>query len=254
MYFMSRMLIPLSKDIVIKLIFTILIFLVFIRISFSLKNPAAVYCNALGFRYLTKLVDEEKVGICLLPNNQEVDAWDFLMGKIGINYSYCKKIGLEAESVEDSKLCKITSRCTVCIFPNGTKIDVIELMKLSFEETTCGDGICGFPENHLTCPQDCPSGSFDGVCDKIRDNICDVDCIMLNQTKDDIDCKRKEIVCLNIKDGICEEDCPEDPDCKIEITRPPIWIFIIIILAITSILFLIHNKRRTVFTNINIGK
>lgn len=31
-------------------------------------------------------------------------------------------------------------------------------------------------ENYFNCPQDCPSGSADGVCDLIKDGKCDPDC------------------------------------------------------------------------------
>jgi hypothetical protein len=38
------------------------------------------------------------------------------------------------------------------------------------------DGICGPGENYLFCPQDCPSGGSDGVCDGVKDNATDPDC------------------------------------------------------------------------------
>ncbi len=50
-------------------------------------------------------------------------------------------------------------------------------MGLSFAETTCGDGVCGIPENHPSCPQDCRSGEEDGYCDAVKDGICDPDCL-----------------------------------------------------------------------------
>ena len=55
------------------------------------------------------------------------------------------------------------------MLPNGTKVEVTELMKLDFSETTCGDSLCNLPETHATCPQDCPSASNDEYCDAVRD-------------------------------------------------------------------------------------
>ena len=62
------------------------------------------------------------------------------------------------------------------MLPNGTKVEVTELMKLDFSETTCGDSLCNLPETHATCPQDCPSASNDEYCDAVRDGKCDPDC------------------------------------------------------------------------------
>jgi hypothetical protein len=40
------------------------------------------------------------------------------------------------------------------------------------------NGICepNLGENYFTCPEDCPSGSADGVCDLVKDGRCDPDC------------------------------------------------------------------------------
>ncbi len=40
----------------------------------------------------------------------------------------------------------------------------------------CGDNICQENENALTCPQDCKSGTKDGICDRQIDGVCDPDC------------------------------------------------------------------------------
>lgn len=216
-----------------------------LSLVFSLRNPAAVYCNALGYKYIVEKTEDGDIGYCILPNKEKVNAWDFLHGKIGLEYSYCKKIGLEAKSIKNLTLCEFIDECTVCVFSNGTEIEVTKLMGLSFLETICGDNICGLPENHFNCPQDCPSGSSDLVCDKIKDGICDPDCILLNKTEDDQDCKKEEDkkICLNIKDFICEETCPEDPDCKIETTKLPYWIFLILLAATIMMIFIYYFKK-----------
>ncbi|MEM5820347.1 MAG: DUF333 domain-containing protein [Candidatus Aenigmatarchaeota archaeon] len=234
-----------NQIIFIKIILTILLFLSTLKNAYALRNPAAVYCTAMGYEYINEKTPEGDIGYCILPNKEKIEAWEFLTGKKGIEFSYCKKIGLEVEIVESLTDCYITDVCIMCVFPNGTKIDMIKLMNLSFEETICGDGNCGFPENYFNCPEDCPSGSYDGICDGIQDNRCDPDCIYLNVQNADPDCveSKPKRFCLNIKDGICDENCIDDPDCEIEPTRFPIWILFIIIIVISFFLFVYYYKK-----------
>ncbi len=57
---------------------------------------------------------------------------------------------------------------------------------IKIESVTCDNNrICGKGENYKNCPQDCPSGSKDGYCDKVSDGICDPDCA----SHKDKDCK-----------------------------------------------------------------
>ena len=39
------------------------------------------------------------------------------------------------------------------------------------------NNVCDASENRASCPNDCPSGSKDNLCDRIDDNICDPDCL-----------------------------------------------------------------------------
>lgn len=50
------------------------------------------------------------------------------------------------------------------------------------------NNLCELGENYLNCPQDCPTGSNDGICDHAVDSICDPDCT------DDPDCTFKDKV------------------------------------------------------------
>ncbi len=44
-------------------------------------------------------------------------------------------------------------------------------------EITClPDGKCNPGENYIFCPEDCPTGSADGICDGVEDGVCDPDC------------------------------------------------------------------------------
>ncbi|RLE30841.1 hypothetical protein DRJ54_01825 [Candidatus Acetothermia bacterium] len=189
-----------------RLCLVLLIFLFIIPFSQGMLNPAQVYCEALGYQYTT----HDDRGFCILPDNSEVDAWEFLQGKVATEYSYCETRGLAIKTVNDSEKCIrfLLDECAVCVLPNGEEVEVTELMNLSFDETVCGDGVCGLPENYNTCPQDCPSGSWDNYCDGASDGICDPDCKYQETPQKDPDCP----FC---GDNVCGEDencesCPED--------------------------------------------
>lgn len=52
-------------------------------------NPAAKYCNILGYEYKIEKNDNGgEVGFCILPNGKKVNAWDFYKGKVGQEFSY----------------------------------------------------------------------------------------------------------------------------------------------------------------------
>jgi putative hemolysin len=154
--------------------------------AFALRNPAAVYCTALGYEYrIIKTVQGER-GYCVLPDGQMVDAWQFLQGKVAQQYNYCAINGYGQKRITDQKRCVrfLTDSCLVCIIEDGSEVEVTELMGLTLIETICGDGMCGHPENLKSCPEDCPSGSRDYYCDGETDEKCDPDC----SAKEDPDC------------------------------------------------------------------
>jgi len=250
---------------------------------FALKNPAAVYCKELGYEYIIETwIDGGQIGLCKLPNNQTVDAWAFLSGKVAKEYSYCKKHNYEIKTVENKDTCSsvYSSECAVCVMKDGREVEVTKLMNLSFEEGVCGDGICAVGEDFKICPEDCPSGGEDGYCDGVLDHICDQDCEM----EEDPDCNPKYLCgngicepnensrscmtdcpsggkdnyCDAFKDGICDPDCitEEDPDCEKKTPRIPIkpiekgisnfyvMIGIILVLVIGLLLILIVLKKK----------
>ena len=54
----------------------------------NLAHPAAAYCTELGYDYKITEVSKGQQGICVI-NDVDYDAWDFLNGKVGVEYSYC---------------------------------------------------------------------------------------------------------------------------------------------------------------------
>ena len=135
--------------------------------ALGLKNPAAVYAEALGYEY--QVIDEQGSGvqgIVLLPDGSKVPGWDFLMGKTGEEFSACAKYGGKLQTIQDKQVCSAiySDTCAVCELPNGTRVEVTVLLNLDFSESVCGDGVCGMPENEKTCPKDCPKDGMDDYC------------------------------------------------------------------------------------------
>ena len=188
-----------------KKLLLILIILALIPVVIALRNPAAVYCEELGYEYVVNNTGEGDYVYCGLPDGEIVDAWDFLQGKTNEEFTYCGIEGYELKEVFNPDICVkfMTESCAVCVLEDS-EVEVTELMGLTFAETTCGDERCGVPETYATCPEDCPSGSIDGYCDMIKDNICDF-------------------------------DCEEDPDCQ----RSSIGVILLIILSFVLLLFLV---------------
>ncbi len=207
------------------ILIVMLLLFVCINSASALKNPSAVYCKELGYEYIIATTpDGGQVGLCVLPDDQIVDAWAFLEGQVGQEYSYCKKEGYEIKTVEDSEACSriFTYECAVCILEDGTEVEVTELMNLSYIESVCGDGTCGLPENFETCPEDCPSGELDEYCDGLADGICDPD---------------------------CEETGEYDPDCPAPASTPgflPIALAVVIIIigVITVSVILLRRRKK----------
>jgi putative hemolysin len=157
----------------------LLLIYILISQSVGMLNPASVYCQSLGYESITKNGENgAQLSYCRLPNNNDVDAWQFLLGMVATEYNYCSQHGLETRIVNNSNTCIefLTGSCAACILPNGTNVEVTHLMNLSFKETICGDARCGIGENFENCPKDCPSASWDFYCDKESDGKCDPDC------------------------------------------------------------------------------
>lgn len=146
------------KNLTILFLSLIIMFLAMFSLVNALKNPSSVYCSALGYEYSKIQTTEGEQGICKLPDGSTTDAWNFLKGKEKSQYSFCVENGYGIRTIQDNNKCASISsnECAVCIFNNGTEIEVTKLMGLNFAEGVCGDGVCVLGENYQNCPQDCP--------------------------------------------------------------------------------------------------
>jgi len=78
----------------------------------SMPNPAAVYCESLGYEY--------ESGVCKFPDGTECDAWKFFTGKYGREWTYCERYG--NGKIEITKEgCVFSQECALCVLPDGTK-------------------------------------------------------------------------------------------------------------------------------------
>ena len=94
------------------------------------KNPAAAYCEFMGYRYSIQIDKTgNEIGTCTLPNGEQVNAWDFYKGKVAKEYSYAAKKGYSIETVVE-KIDGFTIEKTVCT--SNSKNGAQE--KLSLEE------------------------------------------------------------------------------------------------------------------------
>jgi putative hemolysin len=170
----------------IKIISGLMAVLICSTLASAMINPAATYCQALGYQYAVNHTPEGDIGSCQITADKTVDAWQFLEGKQAPEYSICNKTGYTLKVVSDSSKCEklLTSQCAFCVREDGSEIEATDLMNLTFEETSCGDGKCRTSEDYQNCPQDCPSGGEDLYCDKVADGKCDPDCALLNETGD----------------------------------------------------------------------
>ena len=80
--------------------------------AIGLPNPAAVYCEGLGFE--TESV-ERNGGMdadCLFPDGSRCSQWDFMAGRCGQQFTYCESQGYTIESSD--------ANIGTCIFDDGS--------------------------------------------------------------------------------------------------------------------------------------
>jgi len=95
--FMKRM-------IVVSFILTfILTVLPSVKAEVYFPNPAAVYCNELGYQYKVVKLENDKKGICVFSDNSTCDAWEFFAGKCGKEFSICKRQGMNILTKDDGR-------------------------------------------------------------------------------------------------------------------------------------------------------
>ena len=124
---MTRFMLPISLLVAVCLLFPA---------AGALMNPAAVYCDALGYEYTVESDEAGDTGFCIVEGGSRIESWAFLRGETGTDYSYCAERGYSAKTITDPAVCAgiYSDSCMVCVLPNGEEVEVTGLMGLSFRE------------------------------------------------------------------------------------------------------------------------
>jgi len=146
-----------------KLLKTTLVILTFFigfnltQFTFSIINPAVTYCQSLGYQWSMEETERGEIGVCKFPDGTSAEDWDFLKGKSGQEWSYCKKKGYEFKTVSDINKCSsiFSEDCAVCVLKEGVEIEASKLLGFEKERESCGNKLCESGENLQNCPQDC---------------------------------------------------------------------------------------------------
>jgi putative hemolysin len=97
-------------------------------------NPAAVYCEELGYEYRSVDTNEGQQGACIFPDGSRCNEWSFLQGKCGQGHSYCARHGYGSKTKTDGKN-PLSREYSVCL-RDGEEIGAAtELMGLSAKAT-----------------------------------------------------------------------------------------------------------------------
>lgn len=59
----------------------------------GMANPAAVYCEGLGYSMASRETTAGMDAACIFPDGNECGQWDFLSGRCGQEYTYCLQQG-----------------------------------------------------------------------------------------------------------------------------------------------------------------
>ncbi|HAN19122.1 MAG: hypothetical protein A2X13_02490 [Bacteroidetes bacterium GWC2_33_15] len=112
-----------------------LVFTVFAQKGYV--NPAAKYCEMLGYRYeITSVKGSGEVGMVHLPDGRIENAWDFFKGKVAQEYSYAARYGFDIET-ETVKENGFTVERAVCVRSNKgveERIPLLDLMEMNGDQ------------------------------------------------------------------------------------------------------------------------
>ncbi len=87
----------------------------------SIANPAASYCSLLGYETGIMETAGGQAGACVFPDGSSCDAWEFLRGTCGQDFSWCALNGMEIQTVTESDGSS-TQVYGVCIDANGNTV------------------------------------------------------------------------------------------------------------------------------------
>jgi putative hemolysin len=135
----------------------------------GLANPAAVYCNELGYEY--DLVDSEsgQSGICKFPDGSTCGEWEFLAGQCGEAFSYCAQEGLGIKTLTDGNN-PFSPEYAVCVSEDGEVLgSIVDLVDLNEKAKGCDREARPSPQD--TDEGDVPEDEVDIAVGDISDTL-----------------------------------------------------------------------------------
>lgn len=108
--------------------------------SFAMRNPATVYCFALGYKMRIVNTPLGQQGLCVLPDGKTVSQWKFLKGEQAEEYNYCSIKGFNSIK-GNGAICNtiLSSNCNVCIDGLGRKVEAFNFMRKEGELPSLDD-------------------------------------------------------------------------------------------------------------------
>lgn len=77
----------------------------------GVPNPAAFYCQEMGYTLEMRESGEGTEGMCVFPNGAECEQWEFLAGGCAIEWTFCQRQGYTIQAGDESG---------TCVFPDGS--------------------------------------------------------------------------------------------------------------------------------------
>jgi len=135
----------------------------------GIGNPAAIYCQEMGYEHGIVEGDSGQEGFCKMPDGESCPEWDFLNGKCGQSHSYCARQGFTQATIKDGKD-PFSQEYAICLAPNGKQVGpLFDLMDLDVRTAGCTGEIPGEPPSKMgvtgpdytPAPDAAPPASFD---------------------------------------------------------------------------------------------
>ena len=74
----------------------------------GMANPAAVYCEGLGYESENVINEAGEDADCIFPDGSRCGQWDFLSGRCGQQFSYCTQNGGTLEESGNIGTCRFS--------------------------------------------------------------------------------------------------------------------------------------------------
>lgn len=84
----------------------------------GVPNPAAFYCQEMGYELEMRETNQGTVGMCVFPNGAECEQWEFLTGTCAVEWTFCQRQGYTIQAGEE---------IATCLFPDGSSCPEYDL-------------------------------------------------------------------------------------------------------------------------------